>query len=1077
MVELRFKKQNRKKTFFFSLKKNMRVSFILLSFLLISSLTRATTYYVSPNGDDTNDGSQSNPFRTINYALTQVQDGDTIRITSGTYTHEVAGEDLTDITITTNNLTLQGEGADTTVIDFNNSTPAGTFYFSFENVNGAKVEGLSFTNIASQKVAIGISSSTSVTINNNKFYNPQGTDGVGIWISGPASTSVSATIHHNIFYNLQRGITIYDPTTSGPGTIIIKNNTLDTCASGLFAVYTSKDIILKNNIASNMSEAGFIFYYYSGTCTHAYNNGNFYSQGSSPQVGIDSSTEFTLDPRYVDKENGDYHLKTLYQGLYEVHSPSIDTGDPQDSVGSEPEPNGGRINQGAYGGTGEAAQSITKKDIVYVDGTNGSSAGQGTSTDPLDTINRGLSFVNTGGKVIVAPGTYTENVSIPQGVTLESSQGPEVTIIDGGGNDTCVTMSTDSTLKGFTLTNGSSSLGGGVYLSGDNALIENCIIKNNSAEYGGGLLILAGTGIQIKKTIFKDNTASSTGGGGGILIATTSGETSVTISNCILYNNSSQGAGGGIYLFNAGGAGINLTGINNTIYGNSASLGGGIYLNGGGVSITATFKNCIISHSNDYEIYEADSLSDAICINSLLYNPSSSLFYDEGTTPITEISNLNTLEGFSSNLGSDPLFVSTDPDNSDFLKLSSRANGQSANSPAIDSGTSQGAPSTDIAGTARPQGDGVDIGAYEYLPQPSEPDVNETETAFGFTNASYTKDRPVEIYTPNTDSVYINIKHSLKNTAPGSRQTVTVTITSSNTQDEETITLTESGNDTGIFRNTNNLPVSIVLSSVASKGNGKIEASNPDLLTLEYDDPYYDYAIVGTPFSLTKDANKEEASVGEIITYTLRITNNVAQNINNVQVVDDLPVGFKYIEGTASLNGSSINDPQGGRRKIFSLGTINASSTNTLRYKLVVGSGVDPGRYTNTAYCIRSDDSLILSNSASEDVHIIPDPFFSTATIIGRVFIDRNRNGYPDPQEEGLKDVELVTEQGLRVKTDRYGRFHIKNLKPQSHIIAVDTKTLPEGAYLTTENPLLLSPISQGLVVKANFGIYIPEEK
>lgn len=42
-----------------------------------------------------------------------------------------------------------------------------------------------------------------------------------------------------------------------------------------------------------------------------------------------------------------------------------------------------------------------------------------------------------------------------------------------------------------------------------------------------------------------------------------------------------------------------------------------------------------------------------------------------------------------------------------------------ADSPAIDAGSSVGAPSTDYAGTARPQGSGYDIGAYEYVPSVS----------------------------------------------------------------------------------------------------------------------------------------------------------------------------------------------------------------------------------------------------------------------------------------------------------------------------------------------------------------------
>jgi hypothetical protein len=63
---------------------------------------------------------------------------------------------------------------------------------------------------------------------------------------------------------------------------------------------------------------------------------------------------------------GDYHLKSQ-AGRWEptsenwvpddVTSPCIDAGDPNSPVGDEPEPNGGRINMGAYGGTAEASMS------------------------------------------------------------------------------------------------------------------------------------------------------------------------------------------------------------------------------------------------------------------------------------------------------------------------------------------------------------------------------------------------------------------------------------------------------------------------------------------------------------------------------------------------------------------------------------------------------------------------------------------------------------------------------------------------------------------------------------------------
>jgi hypothetical protein len=69
------------------------------------------------------------------------------------------------------------------------------------------------------------------------------------------------------------------------------------------------------------------------------------------------------DDFWVD---GDYHLKSQ-AGRWDpqaqawvqddITSPCIDAGDPNSPVGDEPEPNGGRVNMGAYGGTAEASKS------------------------------------------------------------------------------------------------------------------------------------------------------------------------------------------------------------------------------------------------------------------------------------------------------------------------------------------------------------------------------------------------------------------------------------------------------------------------------------------------------------------------------------------------------------------------------------------------------------------------------------------------------------------------------------------------------------------------------------------------
>jgi hypothetical protein len=82
------------------------------------------------------------------------------------------------------------------------------------------------------------------------------------------------------------------------------------------------------------------------------------------------------DPLFADPNNDDYHLKSEAGRwdpnsqtwvLDDVTSLCIDAGDPNSSVDDEPEPNGGIINMGAYGGTPEASMSLSDAGaVVYI---------------------------------------------------------------------------------------------------------------------------------------------------------------------------------------------------------------------------------------------------------------------------------------------------------------------------------------------------------------------------------------------------------------------------------------------------------------------------------------------------------------------------------------------------------------------------------------------------------------------------------------------------------------------------------------------------------------------------------------
>jgi hypothetical protein len=107
--------------------------------------------------------------------------------------------------------------------------------------------------------------------------------------------------------------------------------------------------------------------------------------GWTPQYGGTRNTG--ADPLFAAPDQNDFHLKSqagrwdaasLTWATDEVTSPCIDAGDPTDPVADEPQPNGGRVNMGAYGGTWEASISFPV----------GPTAGQWSEPVPLTEVNR-----------------------------------------------------------------------------------------------------------------------------------------------------------------------------------------------------------------------------------------------------------------------------------------------------------------------------------------------------------------------------------------------------------------------------------------------------------------------------------------------------------------------------------------------------------------------------------------------------------------------------------------------------------------------------------------------------------------
>jgi uncharacterized repeat protein (TIGR01451 family) len=211
-----------------------------------------------------------------------------------------------------------------------------------------------------------------------------------------------------------------------------------------------------------------------------------------------------------------------------------------------------------------------------------------------------------------------------------------------------------------------------------------------------------------------------------------------------------------------------------------------------------------------------------------------------------------------------------------------------------------------------------------------------------------------------------------------------------------------------------------------------------------------------------KDANKKEVVVGDVVTYTVTIQNESGSDVTSVYLEDKIPPGFKYISGRTILDNVRISEPTGERPLTFNIGVIPAGTTKTLKYQLVVGSGVTFGNYENTAFA-KYLDGTVISNRATETVKVTPEPLFSLGTIIGKVFWDRNENGIQDKDEEPIPNVQIATEDGILITTDKEGKYHLAAIMPGRHILRLDERTLPEGAYLTTEKAVIVD-ITEGIL-------------
>lgn len=266
----------------------------------------------------------------------------------------------------------------------------------------------------------------------------------------------------------------------------------------------------------------------------------------------------------------------------------------------------------------------------------------GSENHPYDSIQEAVTAAQNGDTVLIADGTYAgygnQEISF-QGkpITIRSANGPSQCIINcqfTGRGFYFIYESPDSVLEGLTIADGLvyQGRGGGIACEQASPTIRHCVITDCRSPQGGGISCLFGSAPLIDQCVIQYNKAESDFGGGLYSDSTSS----PVIRHSFIRNNTAQFSGGGIYSYGgyciiensvfmdnaaiySDGGGACFEGFYNfsmmtncTLTYNAANYaGGGIYC---GYDTSVTVRNCIIyDNSGAYDLQLSSQAAPWYC--------------------------------------------------------------------------------------------------------------------------------------------------------------------------------------------------------------------------------------------------------------------------------------------------------------------------------------------------------------------------------------------------------------------------------------------------------------------------------
>ncbi|MBC7984118.1 MAG: OmpA family protein, partial [Candidatus Obscuribacterales bacterium] len=195
---------------------------------------------------------------------------------------------------------------------------------------------------------------------------------------------------------------------------------------------------------------------------------------------------------------------------------------------------------------------------------------------------------------------------------------------------------------------------------------------------------------------------------------------------------------------------------------------------------------------------------------------------------------------------------------------------------------------------------------------------------------------------------------------------------------------------------------------------------------------------------LQKTTTTTVAALGDFVQYTLSIENTgTVGSFQTVSINDQLPWGVRYRKGSTRVNGQVAADPlinAEGRGLTFALASLPPARRVAITYVVEITQSARGPNLTNSASATSVNGGV--SNPAQATIRLRDDFFRDTAVVMGRVVegdCKAAANTLP-----GIAGVRVYLEDGRYSVTDDEGKYHFEGVEPGSHVVQIDTVSIPE---------------------------------